>query len=221
METQHAHAPARLASCARMPEWMRHFGHPTGVLGALAGHLMALRNRKRSLLVLTLVDPRPGERILEVGFGPGLDIRRVSRTAAFVAGVDQSPVMLRQAQRRNDGALRVGKVELHQGDARSLAFADDSFDKAFSINSAQFWPEPFVVIREMYRVLRPQGQLVLAVQPRTIDASSRTSQETAEELAALLTSGGFQEVTSALKPAGRVPIACAIARKPTLREPAR
>ncbi|SEM09698.1 Methyltransferase domain-containing protein [Stigmatella aurantiaca] len=214
METQRTGVPPRLASCARMPEWMRHFGHPTGLLGALAGHLMALKNRKRSLSVLTLVDPRPGERILEVGFGPGLDIRRVSRAAAFVAGVDPSPVMLRQAQRRNASAIRAGKVELAPGDVRSLPFADGAFDKAFSINSAQFWPEPFLAVQELRRVLRPQGQLVLAVQPRSVGADARTSRETAEELAALLAANAFEAVTSTLKPAGRVPIACAVATKP-------
>ena len=196
-----------------MPGWMRHFGRPEGLLGALAGRLMAWRNRGRSLSVLARVDPRPGERILEVGFGPGVDIHRVSRVAAFVAGVDQSGVMVEQARRRNADAIRAGRVELHAGDAGSLAFPDGSFDKAFSINSAQFWPEPLAVTRELYRVLRPGGRLVLAVQPRSSGANAETSRETAVELAALLTASGFQGVTTELRPSGSVPIACAIAMK--------
>ncbi len=199
-----------------MPGWMRHFGRPEGLLGAIAGRLMAWKNRGRSLSVLELVDPRPGERILEIGFGPGVDIHRVSRIAAFVAGVDRSEVMLRQARRRNAEAIRAGRVELHAGEACSLAFPDGSFDKAFSINSAQFWPEPFAVTRELHRVLEPGGRLVLAVQPRSSGANARTSQETAVELAALLRASGFQDVTPELRPAGGVPIACAIATKASI-----
>ena len=213
MEIQRTSSLPRLTACSRMPEWMRHFGRPAGFLGSLAGHLMAVKNRKRSLSVLALVAPRPGERILEVGFGPGVDIHRVSRIAAFVAGVDSSPVMVRQALRRNTQAIRAGKVELQLGAAHSLDFPDDAFDKVFSINSAQFWPEPFAVIRELQRVLKVHGRIVLAVQPRSHGANAQTSQETASELVALLSESGFQNITAELRPAEPVPIACVIASK--------
>ena len=64
--------------------------------------------------------------MLEIGFGPGADSRRASQQAAFVAGVDHSDVMVKQASKRNASAIREGRVELH---AR-LAPADCRFRKA-------------------------------------------------------------------------------------------
>ncbi|WP_224372670.1 class I SAM-dependent methyltransferase [Hyalangium versicolor] len=203
-----------LAACSRMPGWKHHFGKPEGFVGAIIGHCMAFLNRQRSLRVLALVAPSPEERILEIGFGPGADIRRVSRVAAFVAGVDQSRTMLQQARRRNAGALRAGRVELQLGDAGSLPFAEASFDKAYSINSAQFWPDRLAALREIHRVLKPGGRVIIAVQPRSAGANERTSQVTAAELTALLAAGGFQNVRTQLEPTRPVPTACAIAAKP-------
>ena len=68
------------------------FGRPTGVWGRAAGLLMAHRssNRRRNVWAVSLLDVRPGDRVLEIGFGPGLAIRELSRLAAegCVCGID-------------------------------------------------------------------------------------------------------------------------------------
>ena len=171
---------------------------------------MAVKNRSRSEWVLAQLEPRPGDRVLEIGFGPGVDIRRVSRAVrpGFVAGIDRSEVMLRQASGRNRDAIRAGAVELRQGDAARLPWPGGSFDKAFAINVAQFWSDPVQVLREVRRVLRPGGRLLIAVQPRDPGATEATARATADRLEAAVRAAGYGSVRAVLQPMKPVPLAC-------------
>ena len=84
--------------CSRKTSRLRRqFVQPSGFLGSMVGWLLAVKNRERSEWVLSLLDVQPTDHVLEVGFGPGVDIRRVSAIAikGLVAGVDHSDVMLR------------------------------------------------------------------------------------------------------------------------------
>lgn len=93
--------------------------------------------------------------------GRGVAIAALSGKAAHVAGVDISDVMVEQARTRNADAIAAARVELHQGSADRLPFADDSFDNALSINSIHIWSDPAAGLRELHRVLKPEGRLVL------------------------------------------------------------
>ena len=148
-------------------DWRSQFAFPTGWLGTLVGLAMAVKSRERSLWVLSLLDLQPDDRVLEIGFGPGVDVQRASRIAAFVAGIDHSAVMAQQARRRNRTAMRAGRVDVRQGTiAAPLPFADGAFTKVFAINSYQFWPDPVASVRQLRRVLRAEGLLAIAIQPR-------------------------------------------------------
>src|SRR5262249_59556402 len=146
--------------------------------------------RERSEWVLSQLGVAPGDRVLEIGFGPGMDIARVATSGASVAGIDHSDVMLRQACRRNADAIRAGRVDLRRGAMPDLPFAGASFDKAYSINSYQFWPHKMRALVELRRVIRPGGRVVLAVQPRNKGATDATSRETGEQLVQALREAG-------------------------------
>jgi ubiquinone/menaquinone biosynthesis C-methylase UbiE len=152
------------------------FKKPTGLVGAAVGHLMALKNSRRSVWVLELIRPQPGERILEVGFGPGADATKVLAAIGpkgFFAGADVSDVMLRQATFRNRLAVSQGRADLRVADiAAGLPWKDDEFDAVYSINCAQFWPDLASGLCEIERVLRRGGRAVVAVQPRGRGASA-------------------------------------------------
>jgi hypothetical protein len=60
-------------------DWLRQFGNPTGWLGSLVGDAMAIKSCERSQWVLSPLDLQTDDRVLEIGFGPGVDIQRVSR----------------------------------------------------------------------------------------------------------------------------------------------
>jgi ubiquinone/menaquinone biosynthesis C-methylase UbiE len=200
---------------ARPSGWHGQFARPTGMLGRVAGHVMALRNKERSWWVLPLLEIGESERLLEVGFGSGIDIRRASDIAAhgFVAGIDHSEVMLEQARRRNASGIRAGRVELQLGLASRLPYPDDSFDKVFSINVAQFWTEPLEAIREMRRVLRPSGLIGIAVQPRSKGGTKQTAREMGQMLVENLRAAGFSQVRLESKKMKPVSVVCGLGVK--------
>jgi ubiquinone/menaquinone biosynthesis C-methylase UbiE len=195
--------------------WRAQFARPTGALGRLAGHLMALRNKKRSWWVLPLLEIGEQDRVLEIGFGSGVDVGRVSEIAArgFVAGIDHSEVMLEQARRRNRAAIRAGRVELQLASASRLPYPEGAFDRVFSINVAQFWGEPAEPIREMRRVLRPGGLVAIAVQPRSLGAARPSAREIGQKLIKSLRSEGFSQLRLESKKMKPVSVVCAVGVK--------
>ena len=142
---------------------MRMFGRPKGVLGRLGGVIMARTNRTAANLVIDLLDVQPGDKVLEVGFGPGVGIQLLAQRASAgrLAGVDPSHEMVKQAAARNAETVSAGRVDLRQGSVQTLPFPDQTFDKAMAINSMQVWPDVGAGLREMRRVLKPGGKLAL------------------------------------------------------------
>jgi SAM-dependent methyltransferase len=147
-----------------LPALFAQFARPSGPLGRLAGWLMA-RTDADDRWVVDLLDVQPDDRVLEIGFGPGVAIGLLAEraTAGLVAGVDPSDVMVRQARSRNCAAVRAGRVALAQGSATALPYGDACFTKACAIHVLYFWTPREAALREVYRVLAPGGLLNLAV----------------------------------------------------------
>jgi ubiquinone/menaquinone biosynthesis C-methylase UbiE len=167
---------------------MRTFGRPTGLLGWLGGTIMARSNRKCAAWVIELLQVQSDDAVLEIGFGPGVGIQLLARSAAagLVVGVDASEVMVAQARARNARAIETGRVDLRYGTVESLPFQAQTFDKALAINSMQVWPDPVAGLEEIRRVLRPNGRLALGFTPHSGQAK--------DGLPDLLTTAGFAEV---------------------------
>ena len=135
--------------------------HPRGAAGRVTAWEMAHRpsNRQRSAWVVSLLDVRPADQVLEIGFGPGVAIAELVRAGAgHVYGIDHSSVMLRQASRRNAAAIRAGRVTLISASADQLPPAlDGPFDAILAVNSLGFWPAPAQRLAELRRRLAPGG----------------------------------------------------------------
>ncbi len=191
------------------------FGRPTGRLGRLVGHVMAAKSRRRSEWVMSLLPIRPADRVLEIGFGPGVDIRRAAVRAVngHVAGVDHSEEMVRMARRRNAAAVAAGRVELALGSMASLSFPDASFDIVYAINCFQFAADPAAALGEIRRVLRPGGLVALAIQPRNKAADEETASAVGRRLEALFADAGLKGVRLERKKLWPVSVVCALGRK--------
>jgi ubiquinone/menaquinone biosynthesis C-methylase UbiE len=145
---------------------MRTFGRPKGVLGRLGGIIMARTNQKCAAWVVNLLDIRPGDKVLEVGCGPGVGIELLTRltSAGYVAGIDISVEMIEQAKARNANGIK-SRVDLRYGSVENLQFEDNLFDKALAINSMQVWPDALTGLREIRRVLKAGGSVALGFTP--------------------------------------------------------
>ncbi len=101
----------------------------------------------------------PGTHVLEVGVGTGINLGLYPRNCR-VTGVDLSSRMLEKAQGRID-SKGLHHCEVVEMDATQLKFADDSFDVVYAPYVISVVPEPVKVAREMYRVCRPGGRVII------------------------------------------------------------
>lgn len=147
-------------------KFITQFAHPRGPLGALAGVIMAHRsgNLARGQWAIEQLAPATDARALELGYGPGVTLRETCGRVpdGHVVGVDLSPVMLQQAQRRNSEYIEAGLLELRLGDAAGLDPDLHDFDLIYGINIWQLWDTPIAVITDLATRLRPGGRLALA-----------------------------------------------------------
>ncbi len=105
-----------------------------------------------------------GESILDLGSGPGFlacELAQEVGATGRVVAVDISSDMNSIASKRISAAGLAGRVEILEGDATALAFADATFDAAVSMQVVEYLAEPDAALRQLVRVLRPGGRLVI------------------------------------------------------------
>jgi ubiquinone/menaquinone biosynthesis C-methylase UbiE len=165
--------------------------------------------------LLKRAQPQPGERILDVACGTGIVARLIARQLGdqvTISGLDFSPGMIEVARQTavDEGA----PIDWHVGTADALPFQNGSFDLVLVQHGLQFFPDRVAGAREAYRVLVPGGRLATAtwtdisnnpfhvmldqiVERHLGTPAMRTpfSLGDRDELRAVLTGGGFSNVT--------------------------
>jgi SAM-dependent methyltransferase len=120
--------------------------------------------------LVDLIPAAPGARWLDAACGPGLVARGLAPRVGEVLGVDMTPAMVDVA-RREAAAEGIGNTVFSVGDATALEFADAAFDGAVTRFSLHHIPVPGRVVRELARVVRPGGAVVLADHVTSADAA--------------------------------------------------
>jgi arsenite methyltransferase len=116
---------------------------------------------RRRRVVREALAPATGERILDMGCGPGFYsaelLEEVGRDGSVV-GVDTSTAMLGVAAKRCEGRPN---ADFREGDATALPVEDGEFDAALSVQVLEYVADPSAALRELHRALRPGGRLVV------------------------------------------------------------
>ena len=122
-----------------------------------------------SRLLLDLLNPFPGEKILDVGCGTGIFTIDVMALGPMITGIDISQPMLRKAvhkiykfgsHAKTDETIKTDFTGVC-GDMRTLPFADNSFDKVLSMTAIEFIEDADKAVAELDRVTRKGGTIVL------------------------------------------------------------
>lgn len=124
-----------------------------------SSELGRITDRIEERLVLELVGSVSGKRVLDVGFGDGVLSVHLAQAGGMVTGLDTYPGMLAAARERANTSGAV--AAFIEGDASSLPFDDSSFDVVVAVTVLCFVADAERAAREMARVLRPGGRLVL------------------------------------------------------------
>jgi len=125
-----------------------------------------------SKLVLDLLRPSDGDRILDAGCGTGIFTRDIIAAGSTVTGLDVSfPMLIRTADKFSGRS-----IFLVQGDMRGLPFRDEVFDKSVSVTAIEFIQEARRAVDELFRVTRPGGLIVVATLNRLSPWAQRRSQ---------------------------------------------
>ena len=124
------------------------------------------RNRATVTAAVAALDVRPGETAGDLGFGGGLGLRLLLDRlgpGGRVHGVDLSATAVRRTWRRHPEDVRAGRLRLEEGSLDALPLPDGALDAALTTNTFYFVEDLPRVCRELARVLRPGGRLVVAV----------------------------------------------------------
>lgn len=148
------------------------------------------RNPRSNRRLVRYARLAPGDRILDIGCGPGAAVRRAARiaVAGSATGVDASAGMVSIARRRSAG---VPNASFEQGAAEALPFPDDHFTHVWSIHSYHHWNRVETGLAECFRVLAPGGTVLIA---ETRGSGSHSmSDEKAHQVADLMGRMGFAD----------------------------
>jgi cyclopropane fatty-acyl-phospholipid synthase-like methyltransferase len=193
------------------------FKRPTGALGALAGWIMASRpsNVARNAWTVDLLGVQVHDTVLEIGCGPGLAMERVAAIVqqGQAVGVDHSSVMVGQASRRLAGAIREGRAIVRCMSVDAVPSFGIRFDKIYSANVAQFFPNPVGTFEMLRGMLVPGGTLATTHQPRGKGVTAGDASRAAEKLSAELVAAGFTDIRREVLDLQPVPAVCVLAQK--------
>ncbi|MBZ5552001.1 MAG: class I SAM-dependent methyltransferase [Acidobacteriia bacterium] len=136
---------------------------PTGWHGRFVLWTMNIRHSKVTDWGLKHVPIEKHETILDVGCGGGRTVRKLAAiaTEGKVYGVDHSGEGVAAAQRTNQQWIAMGRVEIRLGSVSHLPFSEDMFDLATAVETHFWWPDLPADMREVFRVLKPGGRLIV------------------------------------------------------------
>jgi len=150
----------------------RQLGHPSGLRGRIVGAMLNRGNRKPITGAVAALGLTGGETALDIGFGGGLGLALLLRSAGTVHGVEISATMLERARRTFRREIAASRLRLHEGSITALPLEAGSVDAVITTNTVYFVDDLDGAFAEVARVLKPGGTFVLGIgDPETMSRS--------------------------------------------------
>lgn len=136
---------------------------PYGEAGADMLRYMNEEHKDLTVWAMNLLSCSNGDRILDVGCGGGATLRYLHERIpdGDLTGIDYSEVSVSLSKELNADLIAEGKMKIVSGSVAALPFDDNSFDKIVTVESFYFWPAPVECLKEVRRVLVPEGVFLL------------------------------------------------------------
>ncbi|WP_010251797.1 class I SAM-dependent methyltransferase [Myroides injenensis] len=138
---------------------------PNGDQGVVIANTMFVSNNNMIFKTIDRLDIQECDTVLEFGFGSGKHLQYLFSKAENILyeGIEASSLMIETASELNKDLVVNKKVSLKLADdSCKLDYPNKSFNHCFAVNTIYFWPDPVKYLQEIFRVLKPNGNIALA-----------------------------------------------------------
>ena len=153
---------------------MSQFAKPTGFFGKILAKGMARGHKVLYKNTAKAMNLKNDDKYLEIGFGSGLFIKKYVSNIQKIAGLDHSKEMVKLANDFNKKLVKSGKAEFKHGDVTNIPWGNNEFSIIVAIETFFFWPEPEQSLKEIYRVIKPGGRLIIEMAYNKDDGKNHT-----------------------------------------------
>lgn len=175
------------------------FKKPTTLFGIFASKIMVKNNQKNYDKLIKDLDIQPHDKLLEIGYGPGIGIQMVAKSCSTctIHGIDFSRLMYKRASRYNKPFIDDAKVQLQYGDFLKIAVIDNNYEKVFCLNVIYFWDELKSPFEKVLSLLKKGGAFHIYMADKSALKKAPDSvfnKYSLEQVIEVLKSVGFESV---------------------------
>ncbi len=149
---------------------------PRGLTGQIAAWFMVMGHKSIYKNVSKVLDLQPEDDLLEIACGCGHFLKKYASHVHSIAGLDLSQLMVKMATKNNRDRVAAGTAEFVHGEASRLPWKDNTFSVVTTMGSFIAFPKPLESLKEMYRVLQPEGRVVVSVEWNAEDGLDHTKE---------------------------------------------
>lgn len=144
--------------------FLNNLRKPKGFTGRIAIAAMNVGHGRMTRGALDLLGVRPGSVTLDIGCGGGGAVARMAAMGARVFALDYSETAVAAAKRKNNKAIRQGRVTVEQGTVDELPYEDNMFDLVTAFETVYFWKNIQNNFKDVFRILKPGGRFAVIVE---------------------------------------------------------
>lgn len=141
-------------------------GNPKKPQGEYGRQMLESMNERHASVTewgLSFLQMPADAKLLDIGCGGGATLKRLSEISPSgrITGLDYSETSVAKSKEYNRGEVERGRMEIHMGSVEAMPFAANAFDGITTVESFYFWPDPRENLKEVRRVLKPDGVFLL------------------------------------------------------------